>query len=118
MTNALTEEELRKIAEHMHDYAMTLAIIRTEHAPSELTHLLDAAGLRLGARLSRMYSSPMSDFCMAEMDSGSRVLVMLFVQGSRTELLSVSETDQSAIRELEDSIHYSNFHSEIMRHGL
>lgn len=118
MDDVLTEAELSRIEEHMRAHSMTLALLRTEHAPSELTALLQAAGGRLGVSLSRMYSSPMSEFCMAEFSSKGRVLVMLFMQGMRTELVSVSETDEVALRDLEDSIHYSNFHSEIMRHGL
>jgi hypothetical protein len=46
------------------------------------------------------------------------MLIVLFVGGGRTELLSVSETDETAIRDLEDNIHSSNFLSEIIRMGL
>lgn len=118
MDKALTEAELLQIEEHMSAHGMTLALVRTEHAPSELTPLLEAAGGRLGVSLSRTYSSPMSEFCIAEFGSEGKVLVMLFTRGTRTELVSVSETDEVALGDLEDSIHYSNFHSEIMRHGL
>lgn len=118
MSETLSEAELSMIDEHMRAHAMTLALVRTALAPGELASLLEAAESRLSVRLSRTYSSPMSEFSMAELGSGSRVLVMIFVAGKGTELVSLSETDEVAVKDLEDSIHYSNFHSEIMRHGL
>jgi len=118
MAGALTESELSMIDEHMRAHALTLALVRTERAPGELTPILEALERRLGAKLLRTYSSPMSDFSIAELRSGGGVLVMIFMAGERTELVSVSETDEVSVKDLEDSIHYSNFHSEIMRHGL
>ncbi len=118
MKDMLTDGETRTIERHVRAHSMTLALVRTERAPPELTHLLDALGRRLGTKLTRTYSSPMSEFFIAELASRDRSVVLLFMPGKRTELLSVSETDHSAVRDLEDSIHYSNFHSEIMRHGL
>ncbi len=118
MTDHLSEPEISRIEEHMRTHTMTLALVRTGLAPGELGPLLDAIEGRLRASLSRTYSSPMSEFCIAEMGSGGKVLVLLFVEGKRTELMSVSETDEVAVKDLEDSIHYSNFYSEIMRHGL
>jgi len=118
MTDALDKAALSRIEEHVRTHSMTLALVRTGRAPGELAPLLQAVERKLGVRLSRTYSSPMSEFCIAELGSGDKVLVMLFMQGKDTELVSVSETDEVALRDLEDSIHYSNFHSEIMRHGL
>jgi len=118
MAETLTESELSMIGEHMRAHALTLAVVRTERAPGELTPILETLERRLGAKHLRTYSSPMSEFCIAELRSGSGGLVMLFIAGERTELVSVSETDEVAVKDLEDSIHYSNFHSEIMRHGL
>lgn len=118
MKDTLTDEEIRTIGEHVRAHSMTLALVRTERAPPELTHLLETVERRLGTNLTRTYSSPMSEFFIAEFASRDRSLVLLFMPGKRTELLSVSETDQAAVKDLEDSIHYSNFHSEIMRHGL
>jgi hypothetical protein len=47
-----------------------------------------------------------------------KILIVLFVGGGCTELLSVSETDEAAVKDLEDNIHSSNFLSEIIRMGL
>lgn len=118
MSDDLSEEELSRIEEHMRAHTMTLALVRTALAPGEMTPFLAAVGRRLGVELSRTYSSPMSEFCMSEFGSGGRLLVLLLLAGSRTELVSVSETDETSVKSLEDSIHYSNFQSEIMRHGL
>jgi len=118
MAEALTESELSIIHEHMRAHALTLALVKTERAPGELTPILEDLERRLGVKLLRTYSSPMSDFCTAELHSDHGGLVMLFIAGERTELVSVSETDEVSVKDLEDSIHYSNFHSEIMRHGL
>lgn len=118
MADSLGEDELLRIEEHMRSHRMSLALVRTESAPGELGQLLASAARRLGLAMSRLYSSPTSEFCMAEFGSSDRVLVMLFIHGKVTELMSVSETDEVAVKDLEDCIHYSNFHSEIMRHGL
>jgi len=118
MSVVLSEPDMKRIEEHMRSHRMTLALLRTERAPGELAPLLESVGTRLGIALDRTYSSPMSEFFIAELSSVDDVLVMLFMHGRGTELLSVSETDEVALKDLEDSIHYSNFHSEIMRHGL
>lgn len=118
MAETLSEAEFLSIDAHMRAHDMTLALVRTQHAPGGLASLLKAVEDRFGARLSRTYSSPMSDFCIAELGSRNKVLVMLFMGGTSTELVSVSVTDEIALKDIEDCIHYSNFHSEIMRHGL
>ncbi|MBN1677017.1 MAG: hypothetical protein JW880_00615 [Candidatus Thermoplasmatota archaeon] len=118
MADTLAESEFLRIKAHMSAHDMTLALVRTQHAPGGLTPLLEDAESRLGVKRSRIYSSPMSDFYIAEMSSGDKVLVMLFMAGTSTELVSVSLTDEVALKDIEDSIRYSNFYSEIMRHGM
>jgi hypothetical protein len=71
-----------------------------------------------GMTMSRTFSSPNSDFGIAELNSKDRMLIVLFVGGHRTELLGVSETDDATVKDLEDNIHSSNFLSEIIRMGL
>jgi hypothetical protein len=43
---------------------------------------------------------------------------MLFIGGERTELVSVSDTDEVTVRDLEDSVSSSNIQSSIIRDGL
>jgi hypothetical protein len=114
----LGKQELQKIKEHVVNHPMTLALVRTEHAPVELDSMLRSIGKACNLSHLRTYSSSTSDFGIAELNSKGKMLIVLFVGGGRTELLSVSETDEMAIRDLEDNIHSSNFLSEIIRMGL
>jgi len=114
----MSKKETERIKEHVSSHAMTLALVRSEHAPSEIEPMLKSLGRACGLSLRRTLSSPNSDFGMAELDSKDKMLIVLFVGGQRTELLSVSETDDATVRDLEESIHSSNFLSEIIRMGL
>lgn len=114
----LSKKELEKIKEHVEKHPMTLALVRTEHAPVELDQMLRSIGKACSLSHLRTYSSSTSDFGIAELNSKGKMLIVLFVGGECTELLSVSETDQAAVKDLEDNIHSSNFQSEIIRMGL
>jgi|GEM_PF-1199344 len=113
----LTKVEMFSIKEHVKAHAMSLAIIRTEASPSELASLVRKIGRACGLSLVRALSTPAEDYGFAELGSSKKQLVVLWVGGKGTELVGVSETDDEAVRELEDSIHSSNFQSEILRHG-
>ncbi len=113
----LTKDEMRSIKEHVAASAMSLAIIRTELSPTELGPLLRKIGKVCGMSLMRTISTPTEDFGFAELGSRDRRLVVLWVGGKRTELVSVSTTDDDAVKELEESVHSSNFLSEIIRQG-
>ncbi len=96
---------------------MSVALIRTEHAPTELMPLLNAVGRSCRMKLKRTSWSPSADFGYAEFNSKGRMLIVLWVGGGRTELLSVSATDDVFVEDLEDALHSSKFYSEIVRHG-
>jgi hypothetical protein len=113
----LTKEELGRIAEHNKSHQKSVALIRTEHAPTELTPLLDAVGKACRMKLKRTSWSPSADFGYAEFNSKEKMLIVLWVGGSRTQLLSVSTTDEVFVEDLEESIHSSKFYSELVRHG-
>jgi hypothetical protein len=105
------------IRKHVRDHAMTLALIRTDRAPTELDSLLKSAGRACSLPLSRRLSSPVSDFGFAELNSDKRKLIVLWVGGAKTELVSVSETDEVSIRDLEDGIVSTNFFSGTLSNG-
>ena len=115
---SLPKKELERIRKYSKLHHMSLALVRTEVAPTELGPLLKSIAKACGLSVLRMISSSTSDFGIAELNSKDRMLIVLFFGGERTELLSVSETDDAAVRDLEDSIHSSNFLSEIIRMGL
>ena len=117
-TPRLRKAETQKVKEHVSAHQKTIALVRTEHSPTELEPVLRSLAKACGLSLSRTLSSPNSDFGIAELNSKDRMLIVLFVGGKRTELLSVSETDEATVKDLEDSIHSSNFLSEIIRMGL
>jgi hypothetical protein len=114
----LSKNELEKVKGHVEKHSMTLALVRTEHAPIELGPMLRSIGRACKMSHLRTYSSSTSDFGIAELNSNGKMLIVLFVGGACTELLSVSETDEAAVKDLEDNIHSSNFLSEIIRMGL
>lgn len=114
----LAKGEIAKISEHVREHGRTIAVLRTEHAPGELAHLFKALAKGCGLEMIRTFSSPLSEFGIAEFNSDDRMLIVLHVVGGHTELLSVSEADEVTVRELEEKIHLSNFQSEIVRLGL
>jgi ABC-type ATPase with predicted acetyltransferase domain len=115
--HGLRKRDIAKIKAHVDAHPMSLALIRSESAPLELEAVLKPTCRECGLRLKRVFSSPNSEFGIVELNSKDRILVVLFVLGDRTELISVSETDDAYVRHLEDSIHSSNFYSEIIREG-
>jgi len=114
----LSKAEIERIKKHVRLHDKTLAIIRTEHAPTELSPLLKSVGRACGLSLSRKAWSPQSDFGFAELNSNSRILVVLWVGGDCTELIGLDETDEVFIRDLEDSVYDSNFQSSLVKDGL
>ncbi len=114
----LDSTSLDAISRHVARAPMTLAIVRTSEAPQQLRPMFEAVSEACSLPLVRTIFSPLSDFGFAEFYSNGRMLVMLFVGGGRTELVSVSETDEVAVRDLEDSVSSSNIHSSIIRDGL
>ena len=114
----LTKKEMEAIKEHVAKYAMTMAIIRTEHAPTELDPLLKALARACGLQISKRSWSPSSDFGFAELNSDARILVLLWVGGKRTELVSVSETDPATVLDMEQEVFSTNFLSSSIRDGL
>ena len=116
-TVELSKEELGRIKEHIKAHQKSVALMRTEHAPTELTPLLGAVGKACRMKLKRTSWSPAADFGYAEFNSKDKMLIVVWVGGSRTELLSVSTTDDVFVEDLEESIHSSKFYSELVRHG-
>ncbi|OGS57253.1 MAG: hypothetical protein A3K60_06190 [Euryarchaeota archaeon RBG_19FT_COMBO_56_21] len=114
----LNKEDREQIKAHVEQNPMSLAIIKTELAPPELLPLLKDIAKCCKMSIRRTMSSPLSDFGFAELDSDSKILIILYIGGEHTELVSVSKTEHAAIKELEDSIHLSNFQSEVVRLGL
>ena len=114
---SLSKEEIRSMKEHVLAHRMSLAVIRTEFSPTELMPLIRKVGRACGLLPLRVISTPAEDYGFAELGSSERHLVVLWVGGKRTEFVSVSETDEAAVKELEESIRSSNFQSEIIRQG-
>jgi hypothetical protein len=113
----LSKDSVREIQRHVSEHAMSVAIIRTEASPADLRHLLQKLADTCGLSVTRMNSTPAEDYGFAELTSKERILVVLWVGAKGTEFVSVSETDEAAVKELEESIRSSNFHSEIIRQG-
>jgi len=114
----LSKDDVAKIKEHVRAHPRTIAVVRTEHAPGELAPMFKSLAKGCELELVRTFSSPLSEFGIAEFNSDARMLIVLHVVGEHTELLSVSEADEAMVRELEEKIHLSNFQSEIVRLGL
>lgn len=117
-SRGLSREETGRIKGHVSKHRMTLAVIRTEKAPSELGPLLGSLARACGLDLRRTVSSATSGFGIAELNSKERMLIVLHVGGPSTGLVSVSEADEAFLRDVEDSIFASNYHSGILREGL
>jgi hypothetical protein len=118
MGQHLSEGELARVCEHVSSHDMTIAVIRTDEAPAGLRTLFERVASGCGLPLVRNLASPASDFGFAEFNSNGRMLVMLYIGGPRTELVSVSETDEITVRDLEDSVFSSNIQSSVIRDGL
>ena len=114
----MTKEEIDAIRKHVEENPMSLAIIRTEHAPTELDSLLDSLARACDMQLSRRSWSPVSDFGFAEFNSNEKILVLLWVGGKRTELMSISETDMATVLEMEQEVFSTNYLSSSIRDGL
>jgi hypothetical protein len=115
---SLDQTSIDAIRDHVSGSRMTLAIVRTREAPQQLRPVFEAVAEACSLSLVRTIFSPLSDFGFAEFNSNGRMLVMLFIGGPRTELVSVSETDEIAVRDLEDSVSSSNIQSSVIRDGL
>jgi hypothetical protein len=119
MTSAsLDAASMEEIRDHVSSSRMSLAIVRTSEAPQGLRPIFEAVSDACSLPLVRTIFSPLSDFGFAEFNSNGRMLVLLFIGGERTELVSVSETDEVTVRDLEDSVSSSNIQSSIIRDGL
>jgi len=115
---SLSKTEIDTVKVHVKANPMTLALIRTEHAPTELDHLLAELARACGVKLLRSSWTPSSDFGFAELNSNTRILVVLWVGGDRTELVSVSEIDEDRLLDMENEVFSSNFQSTSIKDGL
>jgi hypothetical protein len=115
---SLSKKEIDTVKAHVKTHPMTLALIRTQHAPTELDNLLATLSRACGVRLVRNSWTPSSDFGFAELNSNSRILVLLWVGGDSTELVSVSEIGQEQLLDMENEVFSHNFHSTSIRDGL
>jgi len=115
---SLSKQEIEAIKKHVKENAITLAVIRTERAPTELDSLLKLLARACKLELTRRSSSPASDFGFAELNSNKKILVLLWVGGKKTELLSVGETDPATILDMEQEVFSTNFVSSSVRDGL
>ena len=115
---ALRQEDFESIAAHVRQSRITLAVVRTEHAPTELGTLFDPLVSASGLPLVRNTWSPNSDFGFAEFYSNGKMLVVLYIGGPHTELVSVSETDEASVADLEETVCSSNIQSSSIRDGL
>ena len=115
---SLTDKEVGMIAEHVRSAEKTLAVIRTEHAPSELGSVFATLSKACGVDLQRNMWSPNSDFGFAHFYSNGKMLILLYIGGPRTELVSVSQTDDVFVEDIEETIFSSNIQSSSIRDGL
>jgi len=115
---SLSKNEIDTVKVHVNAHPMTLALIRTEHAPTELGRLLAELARACGVKLLRSSWTPSSDFGFAELNSNTRILVVLWVGGDRTELVSVSEIDEDRLLDMENEVFASNFQSSSIKDGL
>ncbi|UCE81216.1 MAG: hypothetical protein JSV94_01980 [Methanobacteriota archaeon] len=114
---ALSPSEMSLVREHTRVSRMTLAVVRTPEAPQQMQPIFEQVSNDCSLPLLRVIASPLSDFGFAEFYSDGKMLIMLFIGGGRTELVSVSEMDESQLKDLEDSVSSSNVHSSLIRDG-
>ena len=115
---SLAKDEVDAVKAHVKAHRMTLALIRTEHAPTELDLLISKLATACKVSLTRSSWTPSSDFGFAELNSNSKILVVLWVGGDRTELVSVSEIDEQRLLDMENEVFQANFLSTSIRDGL
>ena len=113
----LSPSEVVRVCEHVCGSRMTLAVVRTSEAPQQMRPLFEQVSMECSLPLVRVIASPLSDFGFAEFYSNGKMLVMLFIGGEGTELVSVSETDEASVQDLEDSVSSSNVQSSVIRDG-
>lgn len=118
MVEQLSREDLAKVRSFCRGNRMSLAIVRTRDAPAELGPLFSSIAEACGLSFGRNMSSPSADFGFAELYSNGKMLVVLYIGGERTELVSLSETDEIFLQDLEDTIASSNIQSSSIRDGL
>ncbi len=118
MAPELSREDLAKVKAFCERSRMSLAVVRTREAPAALRPLFDAIAGACGLSFGRNMSSPSADFGFAELNSNGKMLVVLYIGGERTELVSLSETDEIFLQDLEDTIASSNIQSSSIRDGL
>ena len=118
MGESLSDEELARISAYVSDTPMSLAIVRTPHAPTELRPLFESIAEACALSFVRSIWAPASDFGFAELNSNDRMLVVLYIGGATTELVSMSETDDIFLKDLEDAVSSSNIQSSTIRDGL
>jgi hypothetical protein len=118
MVESLSDEELSRINSYVRDNPMSLAVVRTPQAPTELRPLFESIAEACALSFMRSISAPTSDFGFAELNSNDRVLVVLYIGGASTELVSLSETDDIFLKDLEDAVSSSNIQSSTIRDGL
>lgn len=114
----MSAADLSKVAEFCDGRRMCLAVVRTPEAPSELSGLFEEVAKACGLPFTRNLSSPASDFGFAEFYSNGRMLVLLYIVGTRTELVSLSETDETTVLDLEETVSSHNIQSSSIRDGL
>ncbi len=115
---SLSKKEVESVKAHVKKHPVTLALIRTEHAPTELDDLLKGLAKACGVELMRRSWAPSSDFGFAELNSKSKILIVLWVGGDRTELVSVSEIDHERLLDMEEEVFSSNIISSSIKDGL
>lgn len=118
MVAELSAEEMSRLSEYCRDRRMSLAVVRTPEAPSELVHMFEGIARACGLTFARNLWSPGADFGFAEFYSNGKMLAVLYIGGGHTELVSLSETDSVFIQDLEDTVSSSNIQSSSIRDGL
>ena len=118
MAAELSSEDVSRVCDSCTDKRMSLAIVRTREAPTELSRLFECLGEACSLSFKRNMWSPSADFGFAELYSNERILVVLYIGGEHTELVSLSEIDDIFLQDLEDTLASSNIQSSTIRDGL
>ena len=115
---SLSKKEIESVKAHVKTHPMTLALVRTQHAPTEHGEFLKRLARACGVKLLRSSWVPSSDFGFAELNSNSKMLIVLWVGGDSTELVSVSEIDHEQLLDMENEVFSSNIISSSIKDGL